>query len=624
MAFIGRNPKWNSGEFTPQSADPSNPTEGQTFYSDGTARGEGLWVYKNGGWTQVGSENTDLATYGQFSAEDGSTTGFTNVSITSSSPIAGEASYSVGSFTASFPVLTLSERSLNKVNSMSLFYKMTSGTAKLLVKDNAANVLVEQEISSTEVQEVVLPYYVGSAVTTVQLEIQDVSSATGLVIDDVQFTDDAFTSKTFTTDTNWIEYTPTLNAGWGTVTSAKYHYKRVGNMLKGVVSFVAGTVATQRAAIPLPSGLTIDTTIYNGDRNDEIGRYHNAQGAAAAENGANNAAGGITVDPSVSITDVYAAATKVGSGTTFWRADNVNDFIASNTLFSAYFEVPITQWAAQTDILLSDTAGVENTYVAQIQNNGSASILSQTGAGGDFIQSVTRNSTGNVTVTWTPGFFTVAPAVDPTVLEENRNSFVPSGGLPSTTSVTILTKTTGGSSSDENFSIIVKRQGTDYRQPDAFVFTALNKVAIVKDVKSPGTDGGTFTSGAWQTRDLNTVEGDSEIVSLATNQFTLPSGKYTIEAEAAVGNVNRSQLRLRNITSSTTVSGLNLHTVSGSSEFTTTNSLKAAFTLTAAATFELQHQCQTTKATTGFGQSINSIFTVENEVYACVKITKLD
>src|SRR5690606_21247003 len=55
------------------------------------------------------------------------------------------------------------------------------------------------------------------------------------------------------------------------------------------------------------------------------------------------------------------------------------------------------------------------------------------------------------------------------------------------------------------------------------------RVAYLKDVKPSGTAGGTFTSGSWQTRDLNTIEGDSSFVSLASNQFTLQPGTYHIE-----------------------------------------------------------------------------------------------
>jgi hypothetical protein len=41
----------------PQSADPSNPEEGELFRSDGTSRAEGTWEYKNSNWSKLFSEN---------------------------------------------------------------------------------------------------------------------------------------------------------------------------------------------------------------------------------------------------------------------------------------------------------------------------------------------------------------------------------------------------------------------------------------------------------------------------------------------------------------------------------------------------------------------------------------
>lgn len=55
MAYIGNFPKFRAQTYRPQSADPSNPTEGMVQYSDGTARTEGLWVYKNAAWELVGA-----------------------------------------------------------------------------------------------------------------------------------------------------------------------------------------------------------------------------------------------------------------------------------------------------------------------------------------------------------------------------------------------------------------------------------------------------------------------------------------------------------------------------------------------------------------------------------------
>lgn len=50
----GQSPTSKRIRYTPQSADPVNPAEGDTYFSDGTPRAEGLWTYKNGEWTSAG------------------------------------------------------------------------------------------------------------------------------------------------------------------------------------------------------------------------------------------------------------------------------------------------------------------------------------------------------------------------------------------------------------------------------------------------------------------------------------------------------------------------------------------------------------------------------------------
>lgn len=43
----------NDITFTPQSSDPSSPSTGMVFYSDGTTRTAGLWIYNGTGWVQL-------------------------------------------------------------------------------------------------------------------------------------------------------------------------------------------------------------------------------------------------------------------------------------------------------------------------------------------------------------------------------------------------------------------------------------------------------------------------------------------------------------------------------------------------------------------------------------------
>jgi len=139
----------------------------------------------------------------------------------------------------------------------------------------------------------------------------------------------------------------------------------------------------------------------------------------------------------------------------------------------------------------------------------------------------------------------------------------------------------------------------------------------LRDQQSSGTDGGTFTSGAWRTRVLNTeVEDTGGHCSLASNQFTLSAGTYRIRARAPGLIVNQHQTRLQNVSdSTTTLTGSNAYadaTNNGASD----SCVRGRFTIASSKAFELQHQCATTKATSGFGAKCS----FGTEVYAEVEL----
>jgi hypothetical protein len=144
----------------------------------------------------------------------------------------------------------------------------------------------------------------------------------------------------------------------------------------------------------------------------------------------------------------------------------------------------------------------------------------------------------------------------------------------------------------------------------------------VRDEKGNGVAGGNFTSGAWQTRTLNTsMTNEISGASLSSNQITLPSGTYFINASASVYYVDQHKLKLRNITdSSDTLIGTSSY--SGNlAETSTTSFVIGRFTIAAQKTFELQHRCSTTKNSNGFG--VSTVFGTEIEVYADVQIWKV-
>ena len=62
MSYIGKNPKADTLNLTPQSSLPTTPSEGMLWRSDGTVRGIGLFEYKSGNWIQVDEQLGDSDT----------------------------------------------------------------------------------------------------------------------------------------------------------------------------------------------------------------------------------------------------------------------------------------------------------------------------------------------------------------------------------------------------------------------------------------------------------------------------------------------------------------------------------------------------------------------------------
>ncbi len=266
-------------------------------------------------------------------------------------------------------------------------------------------------------------------------------------------------------------------------------------------------------------------------------------------------------------------------------------------------------------------AGVENVFSALIQNNGSASILSQSSPDNPAIASVNRVSAGRIEIFFTTNFFSAPPIVVGMPGSTVSIDTVKRDAVTTTTSCIIVTLSHASAATDSDFEIIIQRQEDDYKLPTAFAITPLLRTVILEDQKAGGTTGGNFVLGAWRTRDLNTVRGDASVASLDSNQFTLQPGSYLIDATAPGFRVAAHQTRLRNITDSTDdIIGTAEFTNNTSPVFVNTRSIiKGKLTLLKTTTFEIQHRCTTTDVD-GFG---NTITVGVNSLYTQVEITKL-
>ena len=146
-------------------------------------------------------------------------------------------------------------------------------------------------------------------------------------------------------------------------------------------------------------------------------------------------------------------------------------------------------------------------------------------------------------------------------------------------------------------------------------------VALLAEEQPNNTVGGTFTSGSWVTRTLNTEVSDTDgIVSLSSNVFTLGAGTYLIEWSAPAYQVGNHQTRLYDNTNSTVIKyGTDEH-ASASAGVGTRSFGAMEITISTSTGYKIEHRCATTSTTYGLGT--NSSFG-NVEVYTQVKIIKL-
>ena len=163
--------------------------------------------------------------------------------------------------------------------------------------------------------------------------------------------------------------------------------------------------------------------------------------------------------------------------------------------------------------------------------------------------------------------------------------------------------------------------------PAAAGSASIRYTMYVQDQKPSGTDGGTFTSGAWRTRTLNTeLVNTIAGASLASNQITLPAGTYRITATAPAHDVNKHKAVIYGVSGDTgyLMLGTSENTTDGyaSTELPTTthSTIDGVLTLANASVLELRHRCENSNTGNGFGSA--SSFGVA-EVYSSVMIEKM-
>ena len=142
----------------------------------------------------------------------------------------------------------------------------------------------------------------------------------------------------------------------------------------------------------------------------------------------------------------------------------------------------------------------------------------------------------------------------------------------------------------------------------------------IQDQKPATVQSGTFTAGAWRTRDLNTVLTNTiDGTSLSDNQITLIAGRYYVESSAPAYNVEKHKIRLFNITK-------NEYELIGTIEYcSTTNNrsfLSGQISINDNNILRLEHRCRVSQSNIGFGGGQATDFGIY-ETYSDIKIWRI-
>jgi hypothetical protein len=146
-------------------------------------------------------------------------------------------------------------------------------------------------------------------------------------------------------------------------------------------------------------------------------------------------------------------------------------------------------------------------------------------------------------------------------------------------------------------------------------------VAILAHRQTSGTDGGLFSSGARRTVVLNEEVSDPDsIVTLSSNQFTLGAGTYIIRVHSNTNYTSRNQFWLYDVTGAADAErSQSEFAASGAANNQSYGYLLVRVTPAVDTTYEIQHRCQSSRATDGFGVAGS----FDTEQYAEVIIEKV-
>lgn len=260
-----------------------------------------------------------------------------------------------------------------KVISFSMDYTIASGTYasgdlifyaydvtnSALIQPTPYSILTHSLTSDKFFAEFQVPYTCASLRIGFHVATSTATAYT-MKLDNLVLSDSSYGKWYGSVATDWIEYTPTFT-GFGTVSSVKSFYRRVGDSLELDVKWSNGTPTSTEARCSLPTGMTVDSS-YTSLR--LVGHGTRSVDAAAYSRNWNVLANG-------GLTYVNFAIGETNTVSASLAAANADVISGSTSVISFRALIKISGWSVSQ--LLSDSA---DTRVIALIATGSAASAS--------------------------------------------------------------------------------------------------------------------------------------------------------------------------------------------------------------------------------------------------------
>jgi len=248
----------------------------------------------------------------------------------------------------------------------------------------------------------------------------------------------------------------------------------------------------------------------------------------------------------------------------------------------------------------------------------------------DFNQAVSTKTASYTLVATDVGTKIVMNSASATTITVNTSLFAAgdtltilniAAGVCTVTAGTATVSTTGSLALAQNGggTLYFTSAGVSIFQADGVASTSLS-YAIFNESQASGTDGGTFTSGSYVKRTLNTTVANTITgCSIASSVITLPAGTYEVIAGAPGYFCFENKAKLRNTTAGSDIA-LGQNAYAGGGTVMAFSQIQTYFTLAGSTLIELQHRASTTRSGNGLGTSCGY---GDNEIYSQITIVKV-